>query len=113
MRDKRTTCPFHVNWRGAGRHRVGYYRRLNCFGCSRARTGLRSLNQQARQGGVDELAVERLLARSLPVRVTTRAERQEAVRILDGRKLSASQIAIRTGMSARTVVRLRGRNRVA
>ena len=61
----------------------------------------------ARHQELDEMAVERILMRS-PV-VSTRAERQAAVEYLARRGLSGREIARRTGMSQRTVERLRAR----
>lgn len=58
---------------------------------------------------VDEVAVE-LLISGRPV-VATRAERQEAVAVLTRRGLTSTVIAERLRVAARTVTRLRGRNR--
>ena len=61
----------------------------------------------AAQNNVDDVAVQRLLTGSTVH--STRAERQAATATLTGWGMSASQIAARLHVSARTVERLRAR----
>lgn len=75
-----------------------------CLPCGQER-GVRALREW--HASVDEIAVDRLIA-GTRVR-STRAERQAAVAYLTRHGMSAREIARRTGMSSRTVQRLRGR----
>lgn len=83
------------------------FRRAICASLPAAR-----LSRNAREAAVDPVAVARLVAGDPPGRVT-RAERQQAVRVLSRRGMSAAQIAETIGATSRTVVRMRARIRAA
>jgi hypothetical protein len=64
--------------------------------------------QVLRQSDYDDIAVERMIAGE-PAGRASRAEREAAVKVLAGRRLSHTQIAARIGTSTRTVERLKAR----
>jgi DNA-binding NarL/FixJ family response regulator len=86
--------------------------RCACESCARLRAEVyarRSAQWAARwTGALDEIAVERALGGDRPA-VLAAADRLEVVRIATAHGESAAQIARRLRVSARTVVRYRGR----
>ncbi|OKI47209.1 helix-turn-helix domain-containing protein [Micromonospora sp. CB01531] len=66
----------------------------------------RMSNRGSRRGPVDPMAVDRAVGGDRALRLTV-DERQAAIDVLDAQGLSANAIAIRLGISARTVHRRR------
>lgn len=99
-----TTCPI-----GQGNRR-GYKRGCRCDECRRdAMAHQRIQRGIKRYREIDPIAVERCTAGLIDPHSLTLAERREVVRRLHRHGLSDPEIARRTGMCARTVLRHRQR----
>ncbi len=110
---KAHSCPWHVNTMSPKtRTKVGFHLGTGCFGCDRARTFAATAGNRTKHLFVDEVSVARAVA-SDPPKSMTRAERQEVVRILTDRGLSAYKIGVRLRIAQRTVTRLRARIKAA